>query len=259
MTAAGALVAGDPDAPLVVLIHGLTGSHHTWDRVVPLIEDHSRVVAVDLPSTRSIEGEADAVAALISRPAILVGHSRGGLVATAVAERHPDLAAKVIAMCVPYTIESRLGSNRFAERLLRVPLIGDLAWALAGEGQRRAGLASAFARGTPVPDHFVTALERAGRRGLNDASAAIDTYLAQATLAQRVQAMPVDVELIFGDCDARVAPPETVELRHTTLAAVGHSPPWESPAEIAQIILAALEHPDSREMNRPVTPLETAQ
>jgi pimeloyl-ACP methyl ester carboxylesterase len=46
--AAGALIAGPKDAPLVVLIHGLGGSHHTWDRVLPLIEQYARVYALNL-------------------------------------------------------------------------------------------------------------------------------------------------------------------------------------------------------------------
>lgn len=228
------------EAPLVVLIHGLAGSRHTWDRVVPLIEDHARVVAVDLPSTRSIEDEADAVAALIDRPAILVGHSRGGLVATAVAERHPDRVARIIALCTPYSLESRLGSNRLVERVLSVPILGDLAWALAGDSRRREGLASAFAPGVPVDDRFASALEYTGRRGLNDASAAIDLYLAKSTLAQRVQAVPVDVELVFGDRDARVVPPAPEQIPHRLLIGVGHTPPWESPDDVARLILAAV-------------------
>jgi pimeloyl-ACP methyl ester carboxylesterase len=240
MTTAGALLAGDPEAPLVVLIHGLAGSHQTWDRVVPLIEDRARVVAVDLPSTRSIEAEADAVAALIDRPAIVVGHSRGGLVATAVAERHPGRVARIIAICTPYSVESRLASNGLTERVLRIPVVGDLAWALAGDGRRRAGLASAFAPGVPVDDRFVTALERAGRRGLNDASAAIDRYLAKATLAQRIRALPVDVELVFGDRDARVSRPTPDLPAHRLLTGVGHTPPWESPEDVARMIRTAV-------------------
>jgi pimeloyl-ACP methyl ester carboxylesterase len=88
--AAGALVAGSANTPLVVLIHGLGGTHRTWDRVIPLIEPHARVCALDLEGTESIEDEADLAAELIPGPAVLVGHSRGGLVATAIAERHPS-------------------------------------------------------------------------------------------------------------------------------------------------------------------------
>jgi pimeloyl-ACP methyl ester carboxylesterase len=91
--AAGALIAGPSDAPVVVLIHGLGGSHHTWDRVLPLIEPHARVHAFDLSGSDSIEQDADQAAELVPGPVVLVGHSRGGLVVTAIAERQPDLHA----------------------------------------------------------------------------------------------------------------------------------------------------------------------
>ena len=125
---AGAVIAGPTDAPLVVLIHGLAGSHRTWDRVLPLIEPQVRVYALDLRGSDSIDREADLAAELIPGPALLVGHSRGGLVATAIAERHPDLARKLILLCTPWARESRRSASRPVERALALPAIGGLIW-----------------------------------------------------------------------------------------------------------------------------------
>jgi len=123
---AGAVTVGPPDAPPVMLIHGLGGSYRVWDRVVPLIEPAARIYAVELESTASIDRDADDAAALIDTPTVLVGHSRGGLVATAIAERHPGLARKLILVCPPWSLTSRLSANRPIERALAVPGIGDL-------------------------------------------------------------------------------------------------------------------------------------
>jgi pimeloyl-ACP methyl ester carboxylesterase len=238
--AVGALIAGPPEAPLVGLIHGLAGSRRVWDRVLPLIEPHARVHALDLTGSTSIEQQADQAAELIPGPAVLVGHSRGGLVATAIAERHPGLASKLMLLCAPWAPESRLSANRRAERALAIPAIGQLLWALATEARQRQALRTAFAPDIPIPDQFVADLRRTGRRNLLAASQSIDTYLAETPLAERLMALAVPAELIYGGKDGRVAPPASSALTHTMLPAVGHTPPWEAPDQIAELILAAL-------------------
>jgi pimeloyl-ACP methyl ester carboxylesterase len=254
--AAGALAAGPPDGPHIVLIHGLGGSHRTWDRVLPLIETQARIWALDLTGSDSIEHEADEAAELIEGPATLVGHSRGGLVATAIAERHPALASRLILICPPWAPESRLRAQRPTERALAIPGIGHLIWMAATDAQRRRALATAFAPGTPVPEQFVADLRATGRRNLVASSRAIDTYLAQAPLADRLTATAVRVELIFGERDQRVAPPppSLFNAHNTTLLqGVGHTPPWETPERIAQLILTGDHRPESQ----PTTELET--
>ncbi len=240
-----------------MLIHGLGGSHHTWDRVLPLLEAQARVYALDLTGSDSIEREADEAVELITGPAVLVGHSRGGLVATAIAERHRALARRLIVICAPWAPESRLSAQRPAERVLALPGIGQLIWTAATDAQRRRALATAFAPGTPVPDVLLADLRATGRRRLVAASRATDTYLAEAPLADRLAASDVPVELIFGEHDQRVAPPPPnlfAPHKTTLLRGVGHTPPWEAPERIAELILTAARHPESRSK----TELETS-
>jgi pimeloyl-ACP methyl ester carboxylesterase len=223
--AAGALSAGPKDAPLVVLIHGLGGSHHTWDAVLPLIEQYARVYALNLAGSDSIEQDADLAAELIPERALLVGHSRGGLVATAIAERHGHLARRLILLCTRWARQSRLTANRTVERTLAVPGIGSLMWTAATDAQRHRALRTAFAPDTPIPDQFVADLRATGRRRFVAASRAIDAYLAKAPLPMRLAASSVPAELIFGQYDARIAPPPSSTFPHTLLAGVGHTPP----------------------------------
>lgn len=81
----------------IVLVHGITESHHTWDPLVPTLAVHHDVVAVDLrghgDSSRTAPFDAVAfagdlvglVGALgLGRP-LLVGHSLGGVVVSAAA------------------------------------------------------------------------------------------------------------------------------------------------------------------------------
>jgi pimeloyl-ACP methyl ester carboxylesterase len=113
-------------------------------------------------------------------------------------------------------------------------------WTAATGTQQRKALRTAFAPDTPIPDQFVADLRATGRRNLVAASRAIDTYLAETPLADRLSATGVPAELVFGEHDARVAPPPSNTLTHTLLAGVGHTPPWEAADRIAEMIEASL-------------------
>jgi pimeloyl-ACP methyl ester carboxylesterase len=90
---------GPRDAPALLLIHGSASSTRSWDPLVPLLTGAHRVIRIDLlgygrsakPADRSYEipdqGRRVGVALdrLGVRHAIVVGHSSGGVVATALA------------------------------------------------------------------------------------------------------------------------------------------------------------------------------
>jgi pimeloyl-ACP methyl ester carboxylesterase len=241
-------MAGRTDAPPVMLIHGLGGSYRAWNRVLPLIERDARIHAVDLESAASIERDADDAVALIDAPTLLVGHSRGGLVATAIAERHPGLASKLILLCPAWSPTSRLRANNPIERALAVPGIGDLLWLAASQARQRAALRNAFGPATTVPDQFVADLRARGRRNLVRSNQAIDDYLKASQLSCRLEKLTVPTELVFGEQDARVAAPhnEFARLDHahvTILPGIGHTPSWETPQQVADLITTALATP----------------
>jgi pimeloyl-ACP methyl ester carboxylesterase len=87
-------------APLL-LIHGLTESRRMWDPLLPALAADHTVLAVDLPghgesapgASYAIDAMADEVAAVVRSVGMdaptVVGHSLGGVVATAYAAMHP--------------------------------------------------------------------------------------------------------------------------------------------------------------------------
>ncbi|MEO6088746.1 MAG: alpha/beta hydrolase [Umezawaea sp.] len=92
-----------PDAPTVVLVHGLGGSHLNWCLLAPRLVGHARVVAVDLAGfgLTHPEGRRTTVAAnarlldrflreVVGKPVVLVGNSMGGMISILQAAANPD-------------------------------------------------------------------------------------------------------------------------------------------------------------------------
>lgn len=92
----------------IVLLHGLMGRATTWWPVAQWLTARGRVLGLDARAhgrnphrgSASTEQFADDVAAVVREldagPAVLIGHSMGGLHAWTAAARHPELARGVI-------------------------------------------------------------------------------------------------------------------------------------------------------------------
>ena len=106
------LVAGPPDGPAIVFVHGtrLTGS--MWTPQLAALSDEYRTIAIDLPAHGSRAGEpftleaaADALAADIREHAggraVVVGLSLGGYVAMTLAAREPALVRALVLSGAP--------------------------------------------------------------------------------------------------------------------------------------------------------------
>lgn len=95
--------AGDPDAPVVVALHGITANALSWGPVARLLAGRVTLVAPDLrgragssglPGPYGIAAHADDIAALTEAlgldRVVLAGHSMGAFVAVLAAVRHPE-------------------------------------------------------------------------------------------------------------------------------------------------------------------------
>lgn len=103
--------------PAIVLVHGLAGSLHnfTYGLTSPLAKNY-RVICVDRPgcgyserpghADSSLEAQADTLALLLDHlaieSAVFVGHSLGGAISLAMAQRHPQ-KVKALALIAPLT------------------------------------------------------------------------------------------------------------------------------------------------------------
>jgi pimeloyl-ACP methyl ester carboxylesterase len=100
---------GPPDAPPVLVLHGITQSTTTWEWLVPHLAGRHRVVRLDFrghgrsgrtPGAYNYRGYvADATAIceqVLGRPAFVIGHSLGGGTAAGLAQTRPDLVRGVV-------------------------------------------------------------------------------------------------------------------------------------------------------------------
>lgn len=100
---------GDPSAPPILLLHGITSFSGTWDWIVDDLTPRFRVLRLDFrghgasdraPGEYFPEGYvSDAVAAIeqaAGRPCVVMGHSLGGATAAALVQRHVDLVVAAV-------------------------------------------------------------------------------------------------------------------------------------------------------------------
>lgn len=103
---------GNPEKPLIVLIHGLGANLNCWRRIIPLLKDHFQVLAFDLPgfgltpNPEHFFGDhpdqlTEMVVALMDKlelkgPAYLVGNSLGGVISLSLMEKYKDHFSKAL-------------------------------------------------------------------------------------------------------------------------------------------------------------------
>ncbi|TYB45314.1 alpha/beta fold hydrolase [Actinomadura chibensis] len=255
---------GPRDAPALVLIHGLGGSTRWWDEVVPPLARSHRVVRIDLlgfgrsakPSGGgyAIGEQGERVGAALTRigvrRATVVGHSTGGAVATALAERRPELVSALVLIDSGPRLDAFI-SDGFVGNLLFVPGVGQLLWRFRTDGVVRRSLGTAFSRPEyEIPRALVDDVRATTYHSLTATSREAERYLAERPLPDRLAPIGKPLLVVFGRddrrwrassaADYRAVPGATIEL----MPGIGHSPMLEDPSRTAASLLDfAASHP----------------
>ncbi|TDD33595.1 alpha/beta fold hydrolase [Nonomuraea terrae] len=248
---------GPRDAPALVLIHGFGGSTRWWDPLVPMLARSHRVVRIDLlghgrsakPAGRGYEipEQGRRVGAALDRlgvkHAIVVGHSTGGSVATALAEQRRDLVTALALVNTGPRLDAFV-SQGLGGRLMSAPVVGHLLWRFRTDSLIRRVMSTGFSRpGYEIPQQLVDDVHGTTYHAYTATSQAADDYLTQRPLPERLTAVGKPLLVIFGKEDRRwrsssaddyrAVPGARVEL----LPGVGHSPMLEDPALTAAPLL----------------------
>lgn len=253
------LLQDGPDtAPPLLLIHGSGAAAVTWEPVVPALAERFRVLRVDLPGcgrsstaeTYAVEDQADRVAAVLAdlgldRDVAVVGHSSGGYVATALAERHPAVVGKMALLSTGPSMDALLPEPALV-RLLTGAALGALVWPLRTDAMLRKGIAATAARPITVDDEVVDDLKRTRFWTFRAIMQANGRYLEKQSVPERLLRLGRPPLVVFGDADPRWDPASAHEYdvvpgaRVEYLAGVGHVAMLEAPEETARLLLDLL-------------------
>jgi len=254
---------GPRSASPIVLVHCFSCAIDYWNGMIPLLARAHRVIAVDLlghggsekpTAGYTVPNQADLVAEALDRlavrNAVVAGHSLGGAVAVALAERSPQLVKKVMIVDTP---PDHSGSSLgLVAKLGFAPVIGEFFWRVKPNFAVKKGLEVAFAPGFEVPDEFVDNVTAMTYSSYHDSPDGFDDYSGETGLDQRMKATGKPLLVIMGAEEQIIDdPPERLaEYRETypgtktkLIAGAGHSPNVEKPAETAALLLAFGEGP----------------
>lgn len=248
---------GPSNGSPIVLIHCFTCAIDWWDGVRPALERKHRVIAVDLlghdgsekPSSGyTPENQAELVAQALRRLGVdeaeVVGHSLGGAVSVALAERHPRLVNRVAIVDMPP--DNSYGDLGFIAGLAFKPVLGEALWRVKPDFSIKDGLGVAFAPGFDVPDAFVDDVKRMTYTAYDESPSGVDDFLAAKSLDRRMQAAGEPLMVLMGAEEQIVNDPRRALRQYASgdpgtqthlIAGAGHSPNVEKPAETAHLIL----------------------
>jgi pimeloyl-ACP methyl ester carboxylesterase len=248
---------GPADGPVVVLLHGIAGSSHTWDPVMPHL-DGLRVIAPDLlghgasakpRGDYSLGAFASGVRDLLElvgvEQATVVGHSLGGGVAMQFAYQFPDRCERLVLV-------SSGGLGREVTWVLRAATLPGSEWVvpLLGRLARRTPIPPALNRClapgvAEVARGFASLAETdAGRAFVHTARGVIDVTGQRIDATDRLYlAATMPTLLIWGDHDrfipvdhGRHAADCMPGSRFEVFAGAGHFPMHDEPVRFGRLL-----------------------
>lgn len=242
----------------LVLLHGIGGAAEAFDAQLSGLAGDHRVVAwdapgyggsADLPGEPGLDAYADAVVSVIrgldAEPAHLLGVSWGGVIATRVAIKAPEVLRSLVLA------DSSRGSGRTAEgRQAMAARVADLS--------ARGASAFAAARGPrlvapgadpAVLEQVVALMSRVRLRGYRNAAqvmAATDHSAQLALITTPTLVVVGGEDAVTGVAESRALAERIPDARLVEIPGAGHAANQERPAEFNAAVRAFLAEIDIR-------------
>lgn len=273
---------GPKEAPLIVCVHGLGGSHANWSSLAPLLTATHRVITPDLAGFGLTVGGPRSAAVPANRrlldrflgavtdgPVVLMGNSMGGLISAMQAAKRPASVSHLVlvdpALPIPVSWPDRKVVAMFSQSMLPRPIRRAVASRRGPRSpeQLASDLLTLVMENPDLLDpavlqeHLTLARTRS-----SDQHAGRDFLVAAQSLApflgtgrvrlhDMLASIKAPVLLLHGDKDrlihiraARTAARRNPAWRFEVARGVGHVPQLEAPAWTADTLLSWLaEHP----------------
>jgi pimeloyl-ACP methyl ester carboxylesterase len=253
---------GNPDGPVLVLIHGSNASLHTWEPWVADLGAGYRIVSMDLPGhgltgrvpgddyTR--EGMASFVGELMDVLNVdqfaIAGNSMGGGVAAQYTLEHPGrVSALILVDSAGIPVERKEEDVPLAFRLARMPVVSNVMRYVLPRSVVEEGVRKVFVDQSKVTDEMVSRyFDLSLHEGNRDATRMrFRSYAArdEEAFAARLGEIDVPVLVIWGDKDGLIPVSAAHEFKKRIPQAelvifenVGHVPMEEVPAASAAAV-----------------------
>jgi pimeloyl-ACP methyl ester carboxylesterase len=252
-----ARVQGAPNRRLLLLIHGWSSSWYALSPLLPLLSERFYCVAVDLPGygespplaeRATIPAYADLLADLVRQispaiPAVILGHSMGGMTAVTMGLRHPEVVERLVLLCPTISGKLSFWINTFISPITmieRVPLFNKIVASLEPyllSATDRLMKPASFAERTGISQQDYERLRADARRpGQGRVRAECFTAMRENDLQGKLGVLTMPALVIWGmedntvplrDASAVADEWPNAELR--VLPKAGHWPQFETP------------------------------
>ncbi|HEX3603342.1 MAG TPA: alpha/beta hydrolase [Steroidobacteraceae bacterium] len=256
--------SGDPNLPLLVLLHGFGDSFTTWDGWVRELKPRFHLICLDFPGhglTRAPEGSrldgesladfVDAFAKALALPKFAVaGNSMGGAAAWQLAVRHPErINALILVDAAGFVNDKPAGAEPLAFKILRYRIGREVLSKIDNRPLIDQGLkADVYDKAVITPslvDRFAEFQRAPGHRKI---LMSISMAPRAASTAALLSGIKVPTLILWGQSDPLIEPAAADKFaaaiqgsKVVSYANVGHLPQLEIPQRSAADVAAFLK------------------